>query len=163
VEGAAGAGQEQRSGVPIVPDGFVVPVELVGEGFRLEPLGPEHNESDFAAWTSSIGYIRETADFRGRSWPPAEGMPLERNLADLRQHADDFVRRVGFTYTVIDPATGEVVGCVYIYGSREQEGTVDVRSWVRADRAELDRPLAQAVSGWLAESWPLGPVRYRGQ
>jgi hypothetical protein len=34
-----------------VPDDFVVPVEFVGPGFRLEPLGPEHNDRDYAAWT----------------------------------------------------------------------------------------------------------------
>ncbi len=27
-------------------------------------------------------------------------------------------------------------------------------TWVRADRAELDRPLHDLVSGWLAEIWP---------
>ena len=33
-----------------VPDDFVVPRSLVTEAFRLEPLGPEHNEGDYAAW-----------------------------------------------------------------------------------------------------------------
>jgi hypothetical protein len=31
---------------------------------------------------------------------------------------------------------------------------VRVRSWVRADRADLDAPLADAVANWLAQSWP---------
>jgi hypothetical protein len=31
---------------------------------------------------------------------------------------------------------------------------VAVCSWVRADRADLDAPLANAVANWLAESWP---------
>jgi len=30
-----------------VPDDFVVPRELVTEDFRLEPLGPQHNEGDY--------------------------------------------------------------------------------------------------------------------
>ena len=42
---------------------------------------------------------------------------------------------------------GEVIGCVYIYPSW-------VRSWVRADRADLDKPLYEAVRDWLA-TWPL--------
>ncbi len=36
----------------------------------------------------------------------------------------------------------------------------DVRSWVRADRAELDVPLYAAVSAWLADAWPFTEVRY---
>jgi hypothetical protein len=29
-----------------------------------------------------------------------------------------------------------------------------VLSWVRADRAHLDEPLADAVATWLATDWP---------
>jgi hypothetical protein len=35
-----------------------------------------------------------------------------------------------------------------------------VRSWVRADRAELDVPLHDAVATWLNEAWPFTAVRY---
>jgi len=31
---------------------------------------------------------------------------------------------------------------------------------VRAERAELDVPLHDAVSAWLAEAWPFTAVRY---
>ena len=33
-------------------------------------------------------------------------------------------------------------------------------SWVRASRAELDVPLWQAVSDWLAAEWPFQNVDY---
>src|SRR4051812_5367043 len=94
-----------------VPDDFTAPRELVTERFRLEPLGGRHNEADYAAWTSSIDHIRSTPGFEGRDWPPAEGMPLEQNLDDLVRHSDDFERRTGFTYTVLEPGSGEVIGC----------------------------------------------------
>ena len=42
-------------------------------------------------------------------------MTLEENLDDLERHARDFADRTGFTYTVLDPATRAVMGCVYIY------------------------------------------------
>jgi hypothetical protein len=29
-----------------------------------------------------------------------------------------------------------------------------VRSWVRADKADLDVPLADAVARWIAGDWP---------
>ena len=144
----------------LVPDDFAVPRELVAEGFRLEPLGPQHNERDHAAWTSSIEHIRSTPGFDGWDWPPAEGMPLDRNVADLRRHADDFARRVGFTYSVIQVPGDEVVGCVYIYAARDDSSIVEVHSWVSADEAHLDKPLYDAVSRWLSTDWPFGRVRY---
>ncbi|QMU75649.1 N-acetyltransferase [Streptacidiphilus sp. PB12-B1b] len=143
----------------LVPDDFVVPTEFNTAQFRLEPLGPQHNAADHAAWTSSIEHIRATPGFQGK-WPPADGMTPEANLIDLQRHADDFVQRRGFTYTVIEPVGGELIGCVYIYPSRSDGHDTDVRSWVRADRAELDVPLHVAVKGWLSAHWPLSGVNY---
>jgi len=132
----------------------------VTEEFRLEPLGPQHNERDHAAWMGSIEHIRSTPGFDGWGWPPVEGMPLDRNLADLRRHADDFATRVGFTYSVIQVPGDEVIGCLYIYPARDDGTIVDVRSWVRADHARLDKPLYDAVSRWLSTDWPFTNVRY---
>ncbi|TVL89280.1 N-acetyltransferase [Streptomyces sp. SAJ15] len=151
---------------PIVPEDFAVPRELTTRDFRLEPLGPRHNEADHAAWTSGIEHIRTTPGFEGRGWPPPDGMSEADNLRDLERHADDFARRSGFTYTVLEttPEGGEdVVGCVYIYPSRSDPGHIEVRSWVRADRAALDRPLYEAVRDWLASRWPFPEVRYPGR
>ncbi|WP_406320113.1 GNAT family N-acetyltransferase [Streptomyces sp. NBC_01637] len=117
----------------LVPDDFVVPADLITPQFRLEPLGPQHNVADHAAWTSSIEHIRATPGFQDRGCPPAHGMALEANLVDLQRHADDFAERRGFTYTVIETASGEVIGCVYIYPSSNDDHDTDVRSWVRAE------------------------------
>lgn len=143
-----------------VPDDFMVPRELVTPHFRLVPLGPEHNERDHAAWTSSIEHVRSTPGFPDGSWPPVEGMSLERNLADLRRHADDFVRRAGFTFTVLDRHDEDVIGCVYIYPDNHGDSDAEVQSWVRAEHADLDPVLHQAVSEWLAADWPFTKVRY---
>ena len=137
-----------------VPVGFEPPTSLVTGEFRLEPLGPQHNEADLAAWTSSIDHIRSTPGFPDGSWPPPGGMTLARNLADLSRHAEDFTRRAGFTFTVLDPADGDVIGCVYLYPAAAADHDVTVQSWVRADRASLDRPLADAVARWLVTDWP---------
>ena len=146
-----------------VPDGFDPPTSLVTDEFRLEPLGPQHNESDHAAWTSSIEHIRATPGYPDGRWPPPDGMTLEENLADLRRHADDFERRAGFTFTVLEPDDDVVIGCVYLYPSRAEEWDVTVQSWVRADRAVLDEPLADAVARWLATDWPWERVDRRGR
>jgi hypothetical protein len=49
---------------------------------------------------------------------------------------------------------------VYIYSSRNDEYIADVRSWVSAARADLDAPLYEAVSTWLAELWPFETIDY---
>ena len=143
-----------------VPDDYVIPLHLAGPDFRLEPLGPQHNDADHRAWTTSIEHIRATPGFDTRRWPPAGGMSLEENLRDLRAHAEDFRRRVGFTYTVLDDED-VVVGCVYIYPSPADPDITEVRSWVSADRAELDSLLHETVDSWLAADWPFTIVRYR--
>jgi hypothetical protein len=141
-----------------VPAGFVAPRALATEQFRLEPLGPQHNESDLAAWSSSIEHIHSTPGYPDGSWPPVEGMTPEQNLADLTRHAADFEARKGFTFTVLDPdggaEGGEVIGCVYLYPTSSPDHDVEVQSWVTASRAELDGPLADAVAAWLSEAWP---------
>jgi hypothetical protein len=137
-----------------VPADFDPPTSFVTDEFRLEPLGPQHNEADHAAWMSSIEHIRATAGYPDGHWPPRGGMSLEENLADLRRHAGDFARGTGFTFTVLDPVNNDVIGCVYLYPPDSGEHDVTVQSWVRADRADLDVPLATAVVGWLATNWP---------
>ena len=146
-----------------VPADFVAPTSLVTDELRLEPLGPQHNEADHAAWTSSIEHVRSTPGFTDSRWPPPGGMTLEENLSDLRRHADDFTRRVGFTFTVLDPVDGDVIGCVYLYPSAAEEWDVTALSWVRADKADLDGPLADAVARWLDTDWPWRRVDRRGR
>ena len=72
--------------VLFVPDDFDVPLDLKTEHFRLEPVGPQHNERDHQSWMSSIEHIQNTPGFphgKGK-WPAA--MSLEKNLVDQEQH-----------------------------------------------------------------------------
>ncbi len=142
-----------------VPDDFEPPVGVTTPQFRLEPLGPQHNEADYAAWTSSMQHIRETPGFRTGNWP--REMTIDQNRDDLLRHQRDYQARTGFTYTVLGD-DDDVIGCVYIYPLRPdpEPGAAHVDSWVRADHAELDRPLHRAVSAWLARDWPFRRVDY---
>lgn len=144
-----------------MPEDFIAPLELATENAVLRPLGPEHNDSDHHAWTSSIEHIKATPGFAGRSWPPAEPMSLAENLNDLVKHRQDFENRTGFTYTILD-ATDEdrVIGCLYIYPDPTGEAEVRILSWVTETRAELDREVWLAATEWLAERWPFRSVRY---
>jgi RimJ/RimL family protein N-acetyltransferase len=140
-----------------VPEGFLPPRELDDSQLPLRPLGPEHNASDYAAWTSSMDHIRATPGFGSSSWP--RPMTLDENRADLERHAADFEARAGFTYTVLLPDVDEVIGCVYIYPTEEGDGAL-VNSWVRSDHASLDARLYRVVSTWLAAEWPFSAVTY---
>jgi hypothetical protein len=146
---------------PFVPDAFQIPDPLVEARFVLKPLGPEHNERDHAAWMSSIEHIHATPGFElGNPDPWPVPMSLEENLADLIEHAREFAAHEAFAYTVLDPADGDVIGCVYLDPSPEPGADVSVRSWVRLSRAELDRPLRAAVRAWLERDWPFEVIDY---
>lgn len=139
--------------------------------FVLEPLGPQHNERDHVAWMTSIEHIHATpgfsrAEFGDDSWPVA--MTLEQNLDDLQRHAAEFAAGEAYTYSVVDPSTDDVIGCVYIDPDKDAASDDDaaravVSSWVRVDRAELDAPLAVAVADWLRRAGVFGSVRWPGR
>jgi hypothetical protein len=142
-----------------VPDDFVPPTGLDHPELRLRPLGPEHNASDYAAWTSSLEHIRSSPGWEGQSWP--RPMTPEENLADLERHQRDFAARTGFTYTVLAPGEPPtVIGCVYIYPGKTPDHDAKVASWVRAADAELDPVLFRAVRDWLRNRWPFARVDY---
>ena len=143
-----------------VPASFDPPVGLDHVAFRLRPLGPEHNLSDYTAWSSSIDHIRSTPGFAGLGWP--HPMTLAENLGDLVRHAGDFAARTGFTYTVLAPDEEHVtvIGCVYIYPAERPGFDARVRSWVRAGDASLDVELYRAMTEWLAADWPFERADY---
>jgi RimJ/RimL family protein N-acetyltransferase len=144
--------------VEFVPPEFDVPLGLETSEFVLRPLGPEHNEPDYDAWTSSQEHIHATPGWEHSKWP--REMTRDENRADLQRHANDFRNRTGFTYTVLDPASGDVIGCVYIYPVPESDDDARALSWVRKTHAHLDTPLRRAVSDWLESDWPFASVEY---
>ncbi|MGH3066028.1 MAG: N-acetyltransferase [Gaiellaceae bacterium] len=140
----------------LVPDDFEVPIRFENAAFHLEPLGPEHNERDHDAWSSSMDHIRATLGFRARRWPYP--MSLEENLADLERHRAEFDARTAFAYSVLDPQTGDVVGCAYVDPDDARDGAATVRSWVRVTYADLDEALRDAIVDWLERDWPFAWV-----
>ena len=141
-----------------VPLDFDVPRRLETPQFVLEPLGPEHNDQDYDAWNSSTEHIHATPGWEKSTWP--KEMTRDENRADLQRHADDFADRTGFTYTVLDPASRDVIGCVYIYPFDESDAEARVVSWVRASHADLDAELWRTVRDWLIADWPFAIVEY---
>ena len=135
-----------------VPVDFEPPLAFTTGDFRLEPLGPEHNERDYAAWMSSIEHIRRSPGFPDGKWP--HEMSLDENRADLVRHAKDFAGRKGFTFTVLDSGD-DVVGCVYIYPAKDGVHDAVVQSWVRESEAAHDDAFRRALADWLTSgAWP---------
>jgi glycerate dehydrogenase len=153
--------QNRITGMSVVTDEFVppdfnVPLDLRRGRFTLVPLSPDHNVQDYDAWTSSVDHINRTPGFTDYPWPYP--MSPDDNLLDLKQHADDFKKRRGFTYTTM--IDGEIAGCVYIYPIKDKPGHAAVRSWVRQDHAELDTDLYGIVRKWLKDDWPFDDIEY---
>lgn len=140
---------------PFVPDDFTTPTSFDGPGFHLEPLGPEHNERDYVAWTSSMEHIHATPGDWG-NWP--HPMSLEENMADMEMHAREFIERKAFTYSILDG--DEVIGCLYIYPDEQEASDAHVSSWVQESRADMDMVVWNAVSDWLHSEWPFNRFRY---
>ena len=130
-----------------IPPDFEPPTSFVTDQFLLEPLGPQHNEADHAAWTSSVEHIRATPGYRNRSWPPLDGMSLEANLADLRSHADDFTAGRGFTFTVLDPADGTVIGWPTCIRPRPTETSASGRGYAPTGPTSTNRWQRRSPAG----------------
>jgi hypothetical protein len=142
-----------------VPTDFEPPTRFVAGDFLLVPLGPEHNDRDYAAWTSSMEHIRRSPGFSAeRSWP--REMSLAENRVDLERHARDFHDRSGFTFTVLGP-DDDVVGCVYVYPADDGIHDATVRSWLRESEAAHDEAFRRAIADWLASNaWPFQRPSY---
>lgn len=137
---------------PFVAADFDPPTAFSVGQFHLEPLGPQHNESDYFAWTSSMEHIRHSPGYPERTWP--REMSLDENRDDLQRHARDFVDRKGFTFTVLN-ASDDVVGCLYVYPADDGVHDADVRSWLRESEAAYDDAFRQAIADWLtSDAWP---------
>ncbi len=141
-----------------VPADFEPPAAFAVGSFRLEPLGPVHNDRDYAAWTSSMDHIRSQPGYPDGRWP--REMSVEENLADLERHARDFAERRGFTYTVLD-ADDDVVGCLYIYPCTNDVHDARIQSWLRASEATREHDFRQAIADWLVSgAWPFKTPLY---
>jgi len=139
----------------LVPEDFNPPRSFEGPGFRLEPLGPQHNDRDHDAWSTSMDHIHATPGEWGR-WP--RPMSLDENMSDLEMHAREFEAREAFTYSILDG--DEVIGCLYIYPDERGDSDAYVSSWVRETRADMDAVVWRAVTDWLETDWPFRAFRY---
>jgi hypothetical protein len=144
-----------------------VPAELRTEEFVLRPIVADDAELDHAA----VMETREDLRLWEQSTWPRDDFTVEANREDLvnleRRHAE----HRAFTYTVLDPAGIECLGCVYIFPTTatflakstvtpvggEVWADVDavVYFWARKSRMEtgMDERLLTALRAWFDEAW----------
>jgi RimJ/RimL family protein N-acetyltransferase len=157
------------------PAGTAVPPELRTDEFVLRPLRATDVELDYAAVMDSREMLRR---WGGGSWP-SDDFTLAGNLADLEGHESEHESGVAFTYTVMNPAETECLGCVYITPFRETQRwlpetdraeseqeddfTAVCRFWARASRLEdgLDGRLLAALQKWFGDDWAFERLFFR--
>ena len=91
------------------PGDAPVPEELRTGEFLVRLLRATDVTLDYDAVISSCAELLLGS---GGTWP-REGFTLEENLADLQRHEQEHRDRVAFTYTVMNPAETECLGCMY--------------------------------------------------
>lgn len=147
-----------------VPDG------LTTDDFKLRPIAAADAELDYAAVMESRDYLRT---WEQSSWP-ADDFTVADNRDDLDKLERRHAGREAFTYTVMNHAETECLGCVYIMPTdapmfsqariapvanhRWDAYDAAVYFWVRKSRlpTETDRALLDALRSWLAQDWQLG-------
>lgn len=148
------------------PTDASVPEMLQTDEFTLCPLTPEHVELDHAALMTSKEMLRLWSAQPDGGWPE-DDFSVADNLKDMEWHYGDHLARTAFTFTVLNPAEDEVLGCVYIVpfaplveaNSQLSEFIGDnsalVRFWVVEPRLAdgLDERLLQAMIGWFESEW----------
>ena len=122
-----------------MPDDFDPPRELELPEFHLAPLGAQHNESDHAAWTSSIAHIRATPGFESWGWPPVEGMSLDANSDSVYWYEGD-----GEITDVIEDA--EADGPI-VFDHEDAHGSGVYRHRTRASSRRRGRRWSRTSSG----------------
>ncbi len=154
-----GAKRGESYSMALVRPDFAVPPGAATALFVLEPLGPQHNAADLAAWTSSIAHKGRRPGSpvaRGRTGPFLSRRTRRTWRATPRTSRNGLASPIRCSIQ----QRAKVVGCVYLYPPRRPGYDVDVRSWVTADHADLDKPLYAFVCEWLARVWPFNEPDY---
>lgn len=151
-----------------------VPAELRTDEFVLRPLLADDAEQDHAAVMETREYLRL---WEQSSWPE-EDFTVEANRKDLVGLEERHTAHRAYTYTVLDPAGTECLGCVYIFPTSakfltkstvtpvgdDEWANVDsvVYFWARRSRMEtgMDERLLAALRSWFTDEWKLETTVY---
>ena len=146
---------------------FDIPEGLATDDFVLRPITTADAEMDYAAVMESRDFL-ETWEQTG--WPEVD-FTVAANLEDMLKLERRHASRESFTYTIVNPAGTECLGCVYIMppdarsfmkaritpvGNRQWDDyDAAVYFWVRKSRLAtgIDRAVLDALRTWLSQDW----------
>lgn len=144
-----------------------IPEGLRTDDFLLRPIVAADAELDYAAVMESREYLR---GWEQTGWP-ADDFTVADNREDLEMLERRHAERRAFTYTVMNPAETECLGCVYFMPTHARSFTgaritsvgdhrwedyeAAVYFWVRKSHLETatDRALLDVLRAWPANDW----------
>ncbi len=144
-----------------IPDDFDVPSGYRSNDYILEMLEPSIVDLDYEAVMSSKENLRSIFA-ENDEWPTDE-MTLKENLDDLIMHKREFLDRVAFAYTVLNPERTKCLGCIYIEPSNRSEYDAEIYFWLRDDMLSLEDDFERDMREWLDERWPFNNIAYPGR
>lgn len=116
----------------------------------LRALSVNDLDRDFSAIMASAAEIK--AAHPGTNWP--DGLTKDKNLIDLAWHQREFEARRSFAW-VLENATGDYLGCLYVYPSIAGEQSADVAWWWRTGATVPSQSFGDLLLAWLTSSdWP---------
>ena len=148
-------------------ENIAIPDGLVMDAFLIRPLSTTDVELDYAAVMESKEFLRK---WDQSSWPE-DDFTLADNLEDLERHEREHINCQSFTFTVMNPAETECLGCIYInpltkrWLSQAEATPIGVTEWadyeavvlfwIRQSRlAEgMDRQLLDILRPWFEQEW----------
>lgn len=134
---------------PLFKDRSIAAFHVLGD-VRLRALSVDDLERDYGAVMESAAEIK--AANPGSAWP--DGLTREKNLIDLAWHQREFEARRSFAW-IIESASGEYLGCLYVYPSIAGEKSADVVWWWRRGMAVARQSFRQRLLDWLSgDDWP---------
>lgn len=148
------------------PPNAPVPEELRTDEFTLRPLTPAHVELDHTTLMTSKKMLRLWSGNPEDGWPD-DDFSVEQNMEDMEWHYSDHLKRIAFTFTVLNPAEDEVIGCIYIVPFEPlmeanpqlteliQDDAALIRFWAVEPRLGdgLDARILQSMVRWFNEEW----------
>ena len=148
-------------------ENITIPDGLVTNQFLIRPLLATDVELDYTAVMESKAFLRK---WDQSSWP-ADDFTLADNLEDLERHHREHINRESFTFTVLNPAATECLGCIYIFprtarwlakaktapmgAAAWEKVEAVILFWIRQSRlAEgMDRQLLDTLRPWFEQEW----------
>jgi hypothetical protein len=146
-----------------VPESFIVPDLLVTQNLFVRPLRVTDAELDYQAVMGSINHIRGVFG-PDDDWPQ-ETLTLQDDINALMNHENEHECRTAFTYTVMNHAQDNCLGCIYILPIHSKQYDAQVFFWLTKDAYDLgyENELYTAIQNWLKSSWSFKEVIYPGR